>query len=553
MEDFDLRRILQIARRWWGLLILAPLVAGITAHLLQDQLTDDALVTYTAQATLLMSPVRASGLPNYSPVTYSQLIETSDVLLPVVDELALPFGFERLQDMVWAQPLADRQSSSGYADILWVYVSDTDPARAAAIADAVANSFMAFITEELATYNDPQRVAIEQKIEETQRDIEQLGQQIDLLESSSNPIDPLIQIELGILRAQLGELQDWYAQLVSTAQRLELDAAVAETQISVAQSAALPTQADPAERTVPALPIGVLAGLMIATAAIIVFERFDNSIKLTTDFVALTGAPLLSVIPRFSKPRSLHDHVFFLQRPSSPASESIRLLRANLDVLPEISDVKAFKSLMITSPESHDGKSTVTANLGVAMARAGNRVVIVDADLKDPYQHQIFGIKNDQGLTTLLSNGNIAWEQVSMNTMVRGLTLLPAGPSLPNSADLVTTGRLSDLLEQMGNAVDVVLVDSPSVLTGSEAIVVASSTDAVILVCQGRQTDLDALYGATIILKQATARLVGIVLNKQPGRDASNWFYWQEHAEPAIPSKSAEPAVVRWRVPNNGA
>jgi capsular polysaccharide biosynthesis protein len=147
--------------------------------------------------------------------------------------------------------------------------------------------------------------------------------------------------------------------------------------------------------------LGPFVGLLLAVALIAILEFLDNTVKPKQNLQELTGSPLLASIPQAPNVRSGSHQVFTVAQPRSSASEAIRLLRTNLSFASASADIRRF---VISSPNPGEGKSTTVANLGVALAQSGARVVVIDADLRRPTQHQIFGVPGDDGLTTLLTH-----------------------------------------------------------------------------------------------------------------------------------------------------
>jgi capsular exopolysaccharide synthesis family protein len=161
----------------------------------------------------------------------------------------------------------------------------------------------------------------------------------------------------------------------------------------------------------------------------------------------------------------------------------------------------------------------VIANLAIATAKAGMRTVLIDADLRRPTQHQIFNASNFQGLSTYLKGSNQFWEDLAIQTSLPNLVLMPSGPVPPNSADLLSVGRMQEMLRAMEDFADIILIDTPPVLQFSDALIIAAEVDAVMVVCKSEHTRLDALRRTVNALEPSNSRLVGVVLNQQTSRD----------------------------------
>jgi non-specific protein-tyrosine kinase len=198
-----------------------------------------------------------------------------------------------------------------------------------------------------------------------------------------------------------------------------------------------------------------------------------------------------------------------LRDPGSAAAEAYRTLRTNI----QFSSLdRSLKTLLITSTAPDEGKSVTLANLAVTMAQAEQRVLMVDCDLRRPSLHSIFGLSNEQGLTSaILEQGE--GELPIQATAVPGLSLLASGPLPPRPADLLGSRRMVALLERMRASADIVLIDTPPVVAVTDAAVLAPQVDGVLLVLQAGHTRRDRAREARQILEKVKAHIIGVVLN----------------------------------------
>ena len=182
------------------------------------------------------------------------------------------------------------------------------------------------------------------------------------------------------------------------------------------------------------------------------------------------------------------------------------------------------RSLLVSSASQDEGKSTTLANLGVTFAQAGNRVVLVDCDLRRPTLHKLFGVPNDQGLTSMLLADQSAALPL-LDTPVEGLRLLPSGPPPPNPSELLGSKRLEAAIARLQQEADLLLFDSPPVLAVSDAAVLARKVDAVLLVVSAGRTKRDQASRARQVFDRTGARILGVVLNNAR-LDASVYSYY---------------------------
>lgn len=465
--ELDLRQLLRIARQYFWVALVLMAVAGGTAYFRSAQQPDQ----YRTTSQLIMLGESGQGVNSYTAQlssqnlleTYRSLIESDIILQRVVDELQLPYDYVELDEKV---------STSAVSDTLLLQVTavDTDPERAADIANAIAEQFQIYIDENI---DSSQNV--------------NLSSPVGINNLARVPVEPF---EPKPLTAGL---------------------------------------------------LGAFVGLLLAVALIAILEFLDNTVKPQQNLQELTGSPMLASIPQAPNVKTGSHQVYAVAQPRSSAAEAARLLRTNLEFASASSDIKRF---VVSSPNPSEGKSTTVANIGVVMAQAGIRTVIIDADLRRPTQHTIFGVPGDDGLTTLLTHPDRPWETVARRVAVTNLMLIASGPIPPNPSDLVSSQRFIALLDKIAEDVDLIILDSPPVLAASDALAMAAHSDGIVLVCYSGKTRIDQLTHAAQSVKQGGIRLIGVVLNrtkKQQGATYYGDYYYHanDKSAPPVESKSA--------------
>ena len=214
--------------------------------------------------------------------------------------------------------------------------------------------------------------------------------------------------------------------------------------------------------------------------------------------------------------------------PKSSMAEAYRTLRTNLGFA---SMDDPCRSILFTSTSPRDGKSTVASNLAVVMAQAGHRVVLVDADLRKPVMHQIFEVDNRQGLINCLLK-EVETESVLHNGLVKNLYVMTSGPIPPNPAEILNSSRAQQVLKQLLDNYDYVFIDSPPVLAVTDASILSTLVDGVVLIINSATTRTDLAREATEQFKKANARVIGVVLNqvKMESNDYK-YYYYYAHSE----------------------
>jgi capsular exopolysaccharide synthesis family protein len=210
--------------------------------------------------------------------------------------------------------------------------------------------------------------------------------------------------------------------------------------------------------------------------------------------------------------------------PKSPVSEAFRSLRTSLRYLSPDQD---YRAILVTSPGPGEGKSTVLANLAVALAQSGKTVVVFDTDLRRPSQHHIFDVPNDVGLTNLLV-GESRLDSVVRKLEVENLSIITSGPIPPNPSELLQSPRMQAVLAEARSKYEYVLLDSPPVLPITDAAILSSQVDGVIMIIKSGQTRVDHAREAQQTIEKARGKLVGAVLNlvRYEGDDYRYYYYY---------------------------
>lgn len=205
-----------------------------------------------------------------------------------------------------------------------------------------------------------------------------------------------------------------------------------------------------------------------------------------------------------------HSSLITLSDPRSPAAEAYRTLRTNVYFA---GLNQAIHTLLITAAAPLEGKSTTVANLAVTMAQGDKRTILVDSDLRRPTLHTLFGLNNDKGLTSLFIEAKGPIEPVYKDVGVPNLRVLTSGPLPPNPAEVLGSQRMLDVIEVLKQSADIVLFDAPPVIAVTDATVLGSRVDGVVLVIDAGQTRREHAKRAKEQLEKLNIRIVGAVLN----------------------------------------
>ena len=213
-----------------------------------------------------------------------------------------------------------------------------------------------------------------------------------------------------------------------------------------------------------------------------------------------------------------------IESPRSPISEQYRTLRTNIQYA---SVDKELKTIMITSPNPGEGKSTTIANLAIVFAQQGKKTLLVDADLRKPTIHYTFHLPNTVGLTNVLMKQSGLGETIQQ-TPITNLFILTCGTIPPYPAELLGSSMMSQLIERLKVDFDIVLFDTPPLLAVTDAQILANKCDASILVVKSGSTEKDGAIRAKEILLNSSSRLLGAVLNNKKMKDSQyqNTYYY---------------------------
>lgn len=486
---------MRVLRRRRSVIVVATLVvvaAALASSFLQTPV-------YEATAEVLLQPRSTESL--FDPSTGerrdpARTVQTEIQVLksqPVVDAVKQKLG---AAPRVSVAPL-------GQTDVIHVKALNTDPHQAAAVANAYAAAYIDFrrkqaVDDLLAAGN------------EIQRKVFDLQKQIENLPRAPTPVlgRPTEPDRAAEQRDALVQQQALFRQRLD---QLQVDAALKTGGAQLVTPASAPTspiKPTPVRTAVVAIAVGLLFGLAMA----FLFEYLDESIKSKDDLErAANGLPTLALIPVVASWKERQRAMLVsLTQQKSPAAEAYRTLRTSIQFM---GLDRPLGTIQVTSPAASEGKTTTLANLGVALAQAGERVIIVDCDLRRPRIHEFFGASNEVGFTSmLLGNVPLSAGLHRVGGQER-LLLLPSGPIPPNPSELLAGRRMVEVIRALQAEVDVVLLDCPPVLPVTDAAVLSTRVDGVLLVATVGTTTRRAFQHAHELLRQVDAPLIGTVLN----------------------------------------
>jgi len=270
------------------------------------------------------------------------------------------------------------------------------------------------------------------------------------------------------------------------------------------------------------LALALLAGLFLGIGFALLRHNLDTRVRTAKDLAEMSGKPVLATIP--IRKGADTSRVFMESDPFSPHAEAIRRLRTNLMFV----DVTTRKhSFLVTSPMPSEGKTTTAVNLAIAMADAGTKVLLVDADLRNPSVARTMGLEGSVGLTTVLL-GRASLDDMLVQWGHGELFVLPAGEIPPNPSELLGSEAMRDLFAELAQRFDFVLVDTPPVLPVTDAMVVDTLTGGSLMVVAANRTKKRHVAEAIKAFENAGAKLAGMALNMAPLESVAYYGYYRQ-------------------------
>lgn len=328
-------------------------------------------------------------------------------------------------------------------------------------------------------------------------------------------------IQFGVLKREADSTRQIYQNLLARAKETGVSNQLRTSNVRVVDFAEVPrSPVRPNRRN--NIAIGLLGGLTLGIVLAFFFEYLDNRIKTPDEITAYLGLPALGLLPVVRKVESSGGYPLLSHVNSTKLKEAFRTLRTNIIFS---SAQQGPRSLMITSTGPSEGKTLVAGNLAISLAEAGQRVILIDADMRRPKQNDLFGLKREPGLSDLLV-GNVRASETVRKTETAGLWVLPAGRIPPNPAELLGSTRFDEFFKSLHDHFDWVLIDTPPVMAVADASVVAHKVTGVVFVVGAEMVSRHAAATALAQLENGRAKMLGGVLNRVD-LDRNPYYYSQ--------------------------
>lgn len=320
--------------------------------------------------------------------------------------------------------------------------------------------------------------------------------------------------EYAVLDAELKRTERSCDLLDTRIKEINVSGDAGATNIAVLQSPEVPTLPSKPKKNIVLAGAGLI-GLLLGFGWVIVRERNDVRLRTGAQIALIVSAPVLGTVPRMRRSRSIvKSGQYVLTHTGSAIAEAYRTIRTNIfSRSPKGQGVV----LQITSPCANEGKTTLTSNLGIAMAQSGQKTLVLDADLRNPSQHKIFSLPEDGGLRDVLS-GKASLLHCVKSTTIGNLDILSCGTDGANLGELLTGPAFRELLRELSQKYRYILVDSPPVTQQADSRILAANCDATVLVLRADQSERTATQQARNGIVDAGGKVLGVVVNATSGR-----------------------------------
>lgn len=490
-----------VARRKW--IIIASILACATGALVMVVAKEPV---YQASAFMAVRSIPGESLFGSTNQAGSN---TDRAIRTEIRVLESDVVFNRVREDLGIEGPIPRARGRADSDsfVVSVSVRSGDPQLAKRVADAYVQAYLDLRREEIVAGLTTASAELENQLASIQEQIADIDAQIDAAETPEE--QAVLERDLGPQRQILLNQQAQFRQRLD---QLRVDAALSTGGAQLVQPARVPGfPVEPTPRRT--LAIAVLFGLLLGLGAAFLIDFLDDSIDDPRDLEeAAGGSPVLSIVPTDPPP----DHLpVSVSRPGDTAVEAYRTLRTSVQFL---GLEQPLRIVQITSSVSGEGKTTTASNLAVVLAQAGNKVLVVDADLRRPRVHEVFGIDGSRGLTDALV-GEAPESLITRFPLDDAhLDVLAAGRVPPNPSEMLGSRKMKALLESLTSTYDVVVVDSAPVLPVTDSVVLTGSVDAVLLVVQAGRASSKMVRESVTALTRVSAPLAGVVMNRARSR-----------------------------------
>jgi polysaccharide biosynthesis transport protein len=491
--------------KYWWLLLTASLIAFVCSYLIVRKQPP----IFQTHSTLIIGRAVYSPNPNAADLYLNQQLATyyADIAIrqPVRDATMKALGLQWLPDY-FVRPLPN-------TTLIEINVTDVSPIRAQAVADELANQLVKSSPTDSQSNDQGHSTFINQQLGDLETQINNTKDEITKNQELLGTLNSARQIaqtqsDINVLETKLITLQSNYANLLSNTDR------GASNVLSIVEAASLPTVPIGPSR-LPMILLSVGIAFIIAAGAAYLLEYLDDTLKTPDDITRVLNLPVLGSLSEVKPGQNEADYVE--ENPRSIIAESFRSLRTNLEF---VAIDKPLDTILITSSGVSEGKTSVATNLAIVMAQGGKKVILLDADMRNPSIHAALKISNSVGLSDLFRCPANA--KIVTNEWKDGILVITAGKMPPNPTDLLGSNKMNEIIDELKQMADVVIIDGPPFIV-IDAAVLSAKVDGVLLVVRHAITRKGAARATMEQLRRSGARVLGVAINRIP-RTGEGYF-----------------------------
>jgi capsular exopolysaccharide synthesis family protein len=510
MNSRELQIYLRPLLRWWWLIGLSAVLAAASAFVFVRMRPP----VYISSGTVMVGTAIQERNPDTQQLSLTEGL--AQTYVKIAQRPSIKESTKQALGMDWLPEYTVRVVPD--SQLIEINVTDVDAQRAYAVATELINQLILLSPggqerQQREVFIQEQLRKLEQSLRDTESEIAR--KQSDLSSALGSRQIRQFEDQISALETKQATLQSTYIELLANTEQGSTNT------INVLDAPVVPLQ-PVSDRWYLYVLIAGIIGAAVAMAGAYLLEFLDDRLVDIEQIQQVTGLATLGTLPaaKIAADQSL----IMLENPHSTDAEAFRVLRTNL--LFASVDHK-LSTLLITSPTPAEGKSFISSNLAVAFAQTGKRVILVDADLRKPTVHRIFGLVNNVGVTSALVSDVGAVDAALQATAIPELRVMTSGPLPPNPSELLSSHKMQDLLQQIQAHCDLVVIDSPPVLVVSDTAVLASHADGVLLAFTHDKLRRDPARNTIGALRQVKARILGVVLNRVEG--SQHGYYYSYH------------------------
>jgi capsular exopolysaccharide synthesis family protein len=524
--EVSIAQYLEVLRRRWLWIVLTPMIlVGLSLY---NDLRAEPVYSANVEMLLQSAPSENIFTPSAAPADPARAIQNE---LRIIRSRTITQAVAK----AYGAPITARAAAGGEDDIIILSTSAPTGKEAARRANAYAETYQSARLDAILADLTTAKKVVTQQIADFQKQVNDLNAPLEKLDEQirNTPSDDPRYTSLVADRERQKEITDAsrteaQTQLNDYQQRLQVlqlsERLTTTGGVQILNPAAVPSS--PVSPTtirnaIQALVIGLFLGVALAFLR----DQLDDSLRTKADVErAVRDLPTLSLVPEYSGPR-LGDRnagLTTIDSPMSAAAEAYRGLRTSIQYA---SLDKPLKTIQITSASAGEGKSTTVANLAVAFAQAGMRVVVVGADLRKPAVHRMLQVQGGIGLTSVVIGQLTLAEALQTSPLNANIDVLACGPLPPNPSELLNHDRTGRILRSLADQYEMVFIDCPPVLPVTDSLVISRHADATIMTVFANVTTRRTARRAVEMLRQVRTPLLGFVMNGVAGEATYGSFY----------------------------